>query len=246
MTACVDPSTGPALVHRSDPKTRLFDYQTGLRFWLSLDDVRLSRIVFVENSGYPLGSLEEIARSENPLGKEVEFHTIPCNNYPAHLHYGYAELSMLDAVVRCSDLVNQTQHFVKVNGRLIFPNLPRLLNRLPSDYLFAVDGRSNIASNWTLNTYVTTQLMLFSTQFYLEHVLGQQRELMGETGHLETFFYNVLVPFQGQRGALLRWPINAPPVGEAAHWPKRYDSRRQVAVNAVRAVVRRVLPRLWL
>ncbi|MBV9598847.1 MAG: hypothetical protein JOZ87_18545, partial [Chloroflexi bacterium] len=84
------------------------------------------------------------------------------------------------------------------------------------------------------------------TGFYRANVLGRGTTLMNETGHLEAFFYNALSPFQGAPGAILRWPINAPPVGYAAHWHKSYDSPRQRAVNLGRAVLRRVAPRVWL
>jgi hypothetical protein len=176
----------------------------------------------------------------------VEFVAAETKSYPAHVHYGYAELDMLETVLHDSALLRTTQYFVKANGRLRFPSISHLLDRLPSEYLFAVDARRPLVPGGPRETYVTTQLMLFSTAFYRATVLGRGTELMNETGHLEAFFYNALGRFRGTPGAILRWPVNVPPVGQAAHWRKSYDAPRQRAVNLGRAMLRRVAPEVWL
>jgi hypothetical protein len=237
---------GQFRVYRWQAETRLRDYEAGLRFWLRLEDRRLGDVVVVENSGYPLDALRAIAKDDNPLQRQVEFVAAETKSYPAHVHYGYAELDMLETVLKDSTLLRNTQYFVKANGRLRFPSISNLLDRLPADYLFAVDARRPLVPGGPRETYVTTQLMLFSTAFYRAKVLGRGAQLMNETGHLEAFFYNALGPFQGAPGAILRWPINVPPVGQAAHWRKSYDAPRQRAVNLGRAMLRKVAPEVWL
>jgi hypothetical protein len=246
LTACVDPTAGQFHVYRSEAGTRLGDYQAGLRFWLGVRDARIGNVVLVENSGYPLDSLREIVAEENPFRRDVEFLRAPTRSYPAHVNYGFAELDMLETVVHDSAVLASSTYFIKANGRLRFPNISRLLDRLPENYLFAVDSRRGYLHAGHDQPYVTTQLMLFSTTFYRANVLGRGATLMNETGHLEAFFYNALGPFQDTPGAILRWPINAPPVGYAAHWRKSYDSPRQRAMNLGRAVLRRVAPGVWL
>lgn len=117
MTACIDPGAGHYRIDRADPDLRLSDYQHALRFWLAYPDPRTRRILFIENSGYPLDSLEAIAAAENPLHKEAEFISLHCNWYPETSHYGYAEMRMLDLGLQQSQLRRDTTHMIKVTGR---------------------------------------------------------------------------------------------------------------------------------
>ena len=237
---------GQFRVYRWQADTRLRDYAAGLRFWLGLDDARLGDIVLVENSGYPLDALQEIARHANPFGRRVEFVAAPTMSYPAHVHYGYAELDMLETALHDSALLADGAYFVKANGRLRFPSVSHLLDRLPADYLFAVDSRRSFVPGWPERTARDHAVDAVFDGVLRATVLGRGPALMNATGHLEAFFYNALCPFQGTPGAILRWPINVPPVGQAAHWRKSYDAPRQRAVNLGRAMLRKVAPNVWL
>jgi len=245
MTACIDPSSGPIKVARNDPAVRLQDYMDSLRFWLNLDDRRLSKIIFIENSGHPLEALRELARTANPLRKQVEFIPLCCNHYPEGVHYGYAELNMIDEAFAASKLLSESPYFIKATGRLSFPGVSRLLDRLGNDYLFAVDCRDNTLPMRSPQIFATTQLMVFSTLFYRRHLLNAKAELSKDLSHIETLLYRKLSRFKGRQGAVLRWPVNVDPVGHAAHWHKQYDSPRQRAISLARAACRMVFPNWW-
>lgn len=246
ITACIDPSSGPAKVVRNDPLVRLEDYKHSLASWLSMADRRLQKILFIENSGYPLDALNQLVSASNPFNKQVEFVSLCCNNYPPDLHYGYAELNMIDEAFVTSKLLKESRYFIKATGRLTFPQLPRLLNLLSEHYLFAVDCRKNSFLTRSAQVFVTTQLMLFSTLFYKQHLLNAKSELNKERTHIENLLYEKLIPFEGQQGAILRWPVNVDPVGYAAHWHKKYDSSKQKAINLARAICRVVFPNWWI
>jgi hypothetical protein len=245
MTACIDPSNGSRKVHRNDPSIRLQDYINGLNFWLNISDERLNKIVFIENSGYSLKLLQELVDTSNPLNKQVEFVSLCCNDYPPGVHYGYAELSMIDEAFAVSKLLNECSYFIKATGRLTFPTISRLLNHLTKDCMFAVDCRSNSLFISSAQIFVTTQLMIFSTEFYKKYLINAKSELSKDLSHIETLIYRKVLSFNGQDGAMLRWPVNVDPVGFAAHWDKRYDSPKQRIINTVRAFCRIVLPNWW-
>lgn len=245
MTACVDPRNAPVRLHRSDPLTRLEDYRGALKFWLHYPDPRVGKILFIENSGFPLQPLRETAAAENRLSKAVEFVSLDCNYVPENVHYGYAELSMLDAGLPSSGLLKDSTHFIKATGRLRFPGLTRLLDRLPRDYDFAVDCRRNTRFVRTAQEFVTTQLMIFSVPFYERHLRDVKSGMGEEASHIENLLYRELMKFSNRPGAILRWPVNVDPHGHAAHWEKDYRSGRQRLVNAGRAVCRVVCPRWW-
>lgn len=246
MTACIDPTAGWVPLHRKNPATRLRDYCEGMRFWLELNDPRITGLVFIDNSAHPLNTLRELAASTNPWSRQVEFLSIDDNHYPPDVHYGYAELGMIDAALTSSRLLCATSHFIKATGRLTFPDVGRLLDRIPTSCVFAVDSRNTTLLTRHPQMFIATQLMVFAPDFYKEHLLGCKVELKKPLTHVEELVFRKLMPFKSRRGAILRWPVNVAPKGIAAHWDKNYSSPRQTLVNAVRAACRILLPNWWI
>jgi hypothetical protein len=246
LAACIDPSSGSAKVVRSEPAVRLRDYKAGLRFWLKLQDQRSQRLLFIENSGYSLDVLRDIAETDNPLGKTCEFLSLTSNEFPAGVHYGYGELSMLDDALDKSRLMSETQYMIKANGRLTFPAISRLLDHLPPEFDFAIDCRNNSLFEKYPRIFATTQLMIFALEFYRKHILGLKEELLDHRfDTIERLLYEHLMRFRGQPGAILRWPVNCAPRGQAAHWEKSYDAWRQRVISGGRGVARIVVPNWW-
>lgn len=248
MTACIDPAGGGRIrVHRNNPDVRLLDYKQALEYWLRLPDPRIEKIVFVENSGYPLDALKVHCEAYNPKDKQVEFLSFCCNNYPEGVHYGYAELDMLDKAVASSRLIAKSDCLIKTTGRLTFPAISKLLDRLPPEYLFVVDCRDKTPFKNYLHPWTTTQLMVFSTRFYKQYIYQTAKlEFGGGVTHLEDAIYRRLVKFKEMSGAIYRFPINVDPVGFAAHWEKNYRSPKQRLLNSIRAAIRKIYPRMWL
>jgi hypothetical protein len=249
MTACIDPSTGGNLSSlRSDPNVRLADYEGALRYWLHYADDRLKKVLFIENSGYSLRSLENIAEKENPLKKTVEFISLDCNWYPPDGHYGYAEMRALDLGLQQSKLRNQTTHMIKATGRFQFPSLSKLLDRLPSNFDVAADARvRKILRSKDERPFITAQIILFSHLFY-ERYLQRGYEELGKNGvkYIEWLFYNKLAPLKGKPGVLLRFPCNVDPVGFPAHRIRSYTHPLQRTVYGFRGVARRLFPAWWI
>ena len=132
LTATVTPSQG-VTVKRSDPKLRQKDYLEALRFWLHHPDPRLDNILFVENSGNDLRLFRELVHDENFRSKDVEFVSTLPMSVPSGLHYGWAELKMLDEAFEVSRLVGQSSHLIKVTGRLTFPEISAWLDSIPTN-----------------------------------------------------------------------------------------------------------------
>jgi hypothetical protein len=249
MTACIDPSAGHYRIDRADPAIRLLDYQHALRFWLSYPDERVRRILFIENSGYSLDSLKTIAASENKLGKQTEFISLNCNWYPENSHYGYAEMRMLDLGLQQSRLRRETTHMIKATGRLSFPSLSRLLDRIPDGFDFVADARAWLTP-WKKHRvpFVGTQLILFSHDFYASHLQTRYDEMAKNRHWMESFFYRELsqLPPSAEHPRLLRFPGNVDPVGQPAHRSRSYSHPMQRVTNAFRAAMRRIAPGWWL
>lgn len=248
MTACIDPSAGHYPLQRNQPSVRLEDYKSALRYWLKHPDQRLQKILFIENSNYPLNELEQIARDENPLKKDVEFISLDCNWYPPGGHYGYAELRMLDLGLTQSRLRDQTTHMIKISGRFTFPALKKLLDRLPDDFDAAADTRAwrSLTKRHT-HPNVTTQIILFKHDFYRTYLQESYKDLeTGSETHMEGIYYKKLDALKQSHRILFRFPLNVDPVGHPAHRAKGYQHPSQIIKSGIRAVARRVLPGWWL
>jgi len=245
LTACINPSNESRFSVRMDLNLRLQDYRRALRFWLLHPDPRLRNMLFIDNSGFDLSTLIDMVKKCNVLNKDIEFIQTGDNYIPDGVHYGYGELGMLDYAFTNSRLMKNSAYMVKATGRLTFPGLPNLLDRLPEAFDFAVDCRDNSLFVRAPQVFVTTQLMIFSTRFYGEHLLGIKSDLTPDLRLIENLLYRKLILLRGYPGAILRWPVNVPPLGHASHWNKDYGSLKNAAINFLRAHCRRLFPKWW-
>ncbi len=250
MTATIAPAPN-AQVRRASPQVRLEDYKRALRFWLAYPHAAAERILFLENSGADLGELRAIAGRENPLGRAVEFLSLPVQAIPPGLNYGYAEMQMLDEGLALSKLRGETTHLIKTTGRLIFPALGRALDlvekrlrRSQAELELMIDCRKLGFPRRGADAQV--QLFVCSHNFYDRVLRGANRE-MGQNGArlLEQLIFRKVIPFKGQPGCFLRFPANVDPVGYFGCKDRRYDSPRTAISRRMRAFLRVVAPGYW-
>ena len=243
MTATIQPAS-QADVRRSDPALRLADYQRALRFWLAEADPVAARILFLENSSADLSSLQSIAAEENPLGKSVEFHSIPASPIPHGLNYGFSEMELLDAGLERSALRAETTHMVKTTGRLIFPSLGRAIRMLPTAPELLIDCRRFPWPRRGADARV--QIFACSHGFYGQHLRGaQQRMRPDHLRLLEQLLYDCVIAQQGEPGVFLRFPCNVDPVGYSGFKGSSYQTAGQRIDQSLRALLRQIAPSFW-
>ena len=249
MTACFHPDTQfkSSLVRVAADERRL-DYAAALRFWLAHPDARITSIIFIENTASDLSFLEKISQQENPRGRRCEFISIDCNRTPQGLHYGYAEFQLIDEGLKHSELYAQSAAFIKATGRYTFPDISRLLNRLPGDFAVAVDMRHNSFLSPKPYYFVPAALLLFSRAAFEAHIRGAYRDMhlpppwRGQ--FVEDVLHDRLFPLKGQQGAILRWPVNCDAAGVGANGD-RYRSPKKRLVALARGIGRIILPGWW-
>jgi len=245
LTACVNPS---APVVRNDPAVRLADYRAGLRFWLEHRDPRIRRIIFIENSGHPLDTLERTARADNPRQRACEFISLECNVLPPGLNYGYNEFQLLDLGLARSRLYAESPALVKATGRYGFPSISRLLDRLPTDCVFAGDSRDNHRFTPYPQRFTASALLFFTREFYERQIRTLYQTMAPPPAprkqFIEDLLFDHLSPLRGQSGVVLRWPVNCDPAGIGAN-NDVYGSPRKRLLAAARAVGRRAFPDWW-
>lgn len=245
LTGSIIPSEKADIVI-SDPKNRLMQYCQGIRFWSNLTDTQ-NKIIFIDNSGYGrIKILEALSKFGIPDLDAIDIISHYMNEIPKGLHYGYAELSIIDFALKNLTKLQQSKYFIKATGRLTFPTIGRLLKILPEHFIFAVDTRENNYFVKKPQRFVTTQLMLFNTQFYIDNLIGIQQEMSPQANLIENLFYNKLTQYRDNPKAILRWPVSVDPTGYAAHWDKNYNDTRKRIINTVRSLLRVLAPNWWI
>lgn len=251
MTACIQPSQVNISRHaiwRNDPEIRLNDYKTALEFWLRYPDQRISGIVLVENSGYDLEELRKLASRLNPHNRDTEFLQIRAAAIPEGLHYGYSEVEMIDHAFTQSSLIRNCAHVIKVTGRIFFPDLSRLLNRVRNHHLIVTDCRDFRFLHIRRRMILTT-LFIVRKDFYMDSLFEARQQMVAtHTGLIEWMYYRILRPLYDARprDLVLRFPINVEPVGFGAHWNIDYSSRKKKLISTGRGMLRFLFPALWI
>ena len=250
MTACLRPAPefATSLV-RTDAALRMRDYLEGLHFWLHLPDPRINRIIFLENTAHPLDEPAALAARDNPQGRECEFLSFNANEIPAGLHYGYAEYHMIDVGLARSRLWPASDYLIKATGRYRFPDISRLLDRLPPGFLVAADTRENTRFTSKPYHFVTAPLLVARRDFFDRHIRTAYQRMHPPPPYygqfIEDALYDALMPLRGQDGVVLRWPVNCDPAGVGANGD-RYDTLRKRLLRLARAIGRRLIPNWWL
>lgn len=250
LTSTISPARG-AHVNRADPELRRKDYMEALAFWLRLSDSRLTRIVFIENSGANLESFEKLVLASNPHRKEVEFISTEAREIPDGIQHGWGELRMLDEGLSRSRLVGEATHFVKATGRLVFPSIKRLIDHLPKNFDVLVDCRIPAgeyrrgaalipALIERRGAYATTQLAVFRAATYSAYFRGLHAVMKPWTrsGVMECAIYDRLREIAGEIKIVWRFPVNCDPVGIGARYGVEYRCRSRKVMSAVRAALR--------
>ncbi len=247
MTATVAPPAN-AQVKRSSPSVRLEDYKRALRFWLSYPHAAAERILFLENSGANLSELRDLAETENPLRREVEFLSLPVQEIPPGTNYGYTEMQTLDEGLALSKLRQATTHMIKVTGRLTFPALGKALDRVASSRSVPLELMFDCRRLGLFRRGYDARVQLFAcSHAFYDRVLRNSNREMNSTDVrlLEHLIYRKVIPFKGQPGCYLRFPCNIDPVGHFGFKDRRYDSPRTAISRGMRALLRVIAPNYW-
>jgi hypothetical protein len=251
LTATIAPKARMAAgIRRSDTSLRLADYAAALRFWLELPADWLSGVVFADNSGHSLDFLEGAAAEARGRARAVEFLSFDDPGPPEGLHYGYSEFRLVREAVGRSRLAADHRYLIKATGRYTFPDISRLVSRLPADFKVAVDSR--LVRPFTRHRHLLSQtaLALFDREYFMETLSDLPEDMVPappwtRKQFVETVLYDRLAARRSDPGVILRWPCNCEPRGIGSNGDS-YSSLRMRTQAALRAACRAALPRLWI
>lgn len=149
LTACIKVGD-ESFVKRNQTAVRLRDYEQALQWWLTKQN-SISTIIFCDNSGHSLASLEALAK-RHAGKKQVEFLSYHFTDY-GDKGYGWGEIDIYKHVLAYSKLLVGSDYLAFCAGRKYVTNIELLCRQLPTDF--------DIAHNWQHNlTWAESDLFL--------------------------------------------------------------------------------------
>ncbi|HJV70884.1 hypothetical protein [Ideonella sp.] len=132
LTATITPMPGLPSLARVDPKARLDDYLTALRFYAPLLGRCFDAIVFAENSNSDVQALKDHVRQAG-VADRVEFVSFDGLDFPASHGRGYGEFKLVDHAMAHSAILRERSDAVvwKCTGRYVVENIEQLVRGRP-------------------------------------------------------------------------------------------------------------------
>lgn len=245
MTATLVPPI--AAVARADPQDRLNDYLDALRYYLSLPNAVIDRVLFVDNSDGDLTPLAQLAQYL-PHHKDVELISFPGNDHPYQRGKAYGEFKLMDYGLANTTLFGPDDIVWKTTGRLKFLNLPQMTSRcrkLPFDVLCDLHNVPWVGSGKWRNHH-NMDLRVFAFRMRAYDALLRDIWRSHEEGLDAEFMYHRMREPHPDLRVLPRFPLQAQLQGISGRHQRDYRSKSQRAKDAVRGAARQITPWLWL
>lgn len=171
LTAAIEVKN-KSLVKRNNTATRLNDYKMSLKKWLT-KQTSIKKIVFVDNSGYPLDELRGIVNKYNTYNKEVEFLSYVAESQP-NVDKSHYELMQIKYALDHSQLLRGSEYFVEVSGRQFINNIDTIVKALP--------GSLHVIGEFSENfSYLETDIIIFNREFYQKEIFDYALKISLDT-----------------------------------------------------------------
>jgi hypothetical protein len=245
LTASVNPNGMPG-VTRPDPHAREQDYVDCLKFY-SQSFPEIQRIVFAENSGWPLDRLQAASQEFNPHRKEFEFVSLQCNDFPRHLGKSYGEMLLMEQSFDRSPMLRHASFIAKLTGRNYLMNLTRILQKTRRPFEMMCDLRDHglyelLRLTWN-GRHADTRFIVMTPRFFETRFRGAYQTLDESKGILiEDLFYKVAKDPANRDVVIRRLPIEPVYRGMAGHLHKDYGGWRERLKCRVRGMGRVIVP----
>ncbi len=245
LTATVDPGAYAHQSGRASSHDRSKDYVSALRFYLSLTSEQIAGVVLCENSNHDFGDVNEFRNLQSPH-MALEIITFTGNDKTDNVHYGYSEFGIIDHAIAESKILSECDYFLKISGRLILTNILELLSLIPAHTDLAVDFRRAYRREGGPRYRARTQVMYFNRQFYKDFLFEKRDGMIGVCTHIEEFVPIVVSNLANRANIMLRFPIECEIAGVSGSDNRSYNLPSSRLKRAIRGVVRKNLPQLWL
>ena len=245
MSATLMPPTGA--VARANHADRLNDYLDAFRFYLSLPNNVIDRILFIDNSSGDLTPLAEMAQ-QILHSKNVELISFEGNDHPYQRGKAYGEFKLMDYGLANTTLFSQEDVVWKTTGRLKFLNLPEMTQRCRNLHFDVLCDLHNVpwigSGKWS--DYHNMDLRVFAFRMRAYDMLLRDLWRTREEGFDAEFMYHRMLAAPSGFRVLPRFPLQAELQGISGRHQRDYRGKSQRTKDAVRGALRRFTPWLWL
>ena len=250
LTATID-IKGMPKAYPTVAEQRLEDYYNSLRYYVT-NQPRIQKIVFVENSGYPLDRVKE-AVIDNPYNKQVEFISLNCNDFPRSLGKGYGESVLIEKGIKQSELIETATYVAKITGRIYLLNLTEILESVKEDYDCLCDFKDQ---GWRIKRLLgektacpnsDTRLLVFSKELYQQYFQPLHNNHQEGCFYFETKYYHAILEARQKFKVISRFAIEPNFRGIAGHFGgKNYSSKPEQIKYIIRSFLRKIAPYIHL
>jgi hypothetical protein len=232
MSATVKPEGVPLSV-RSDPKVRENDYLESVLFYLEAYP-EITRVVFIENSGWPLDRLREAADRGNVHQKKIEFIGLDINAKTGARGKGYGEMRLLHEGLEGSQLLKESSHLLKVTGRLRLLNLTKILRRVKGEFDLLGDvtdyGLYRVwkkkTGRYCENRWCDTRFLGISVKYFEQRLRGAFEEVDDAKGYMvEHLIYDRIIADQRDWRVIYRLPVEPRWAGISGTYNTAYSGK---------------------
>ena len=229
------------------PEQRQEDYIKSLKYYLN-NHPQIRKIVFVENSGWSLEQIKQVT-SNNPHGKEVEFVSLNCNDFPRKFGKGYGECLLIEKGIAQSRLLPSVTHVAKITGRICLLNLTQLLQSVKVPYECFCDYKDQgwrLRKLWgekQVGPHCDTRFFVVSKTFYNQHLKQLHQEHQQGGFCIEAQVYDAIKQAEAETTVVSRFPIEPDFRGIAGHFQgKNYESPSERTKFVIRSWTRKMVP----
>lgn len=201
ITTCITPS--PILLGLNDPKLRLYHTLEGIQNWLSLD-LNL-KIVICDGSNFDLSS---IVKARFPK------HNIECLSFQSSINKvseqgkGYGEGEILAFALAHSDLLTESDAFMKCTGKLWVTNYKDCLNEWNGIFSASAQFANIFNFKKPKLEQIDTRFYITDKEFFLTHLLDAHFESNFNAGSsIENLFLKSLNALKMQNYIFSMEPI---------------------------------------
>ena len=253
MTASIDPK-GMSNIPNPNIAVREKQYCDTLYFYLASGWIK--EIIFVDNSGYDLTKLRNIALKFP--GTTVEFMPCDFNNYSRELGKGYGEMRILDYAVDHSELVKAAGGFTKVTGRFPILNIHKVLEEAQRRQPWSIfcDTKDHtvyemLGLPWRSHS-VDTRIFCITSEFYRKYFYGKYVNMNDSVGLIvERLFFETIQEECIHEKCIRRFRTEPEYSGHGNHFPARFIGTNNYGglfaktKRRIRQVGRWVVPWFW-
>lgn len=240
MTSTIAPRSDTFLLKVIDPSDRLAQYETALRFYLELIDAgAIAEIVYADNSGYPLDSLQAIA-AEVGYGDRVEFISYTATVDQNNSRY-YLEIHLIDeAMTRSARLTAAPETVIwKITGRYLLRNAGAIIRSYPAQADLYINLRNHPYE--TLDFYFVG----FRRGSYTQHIGRDFAEFAGTENGEDVLRRKVEAGFDGVT-VVPRFRVTPRLNGIRGFDGSKYGGLSDTTKYYTRRWANTLVPRLWI